>query len=136
MTDQSSPSSCPFCSRIVAGEVTAENEKAAAFPDGFPISPGHSLIVPKRHEADYFALSRDEQIAILDLTAELKARLQDSEEPTAFNIGVNAGRDAGQTIGHAHLHLIPRYPGDAEDPRGGVRWIIPNKAAYWESGTA
>lgn len=136
MINRSSSTSCPFCIRIEAGDVTAENEEAAAFPDGFPISPGHSLIVPKRHEADYFALSRSEQIAILDLTTELKTRLQDSERATAFNIGVNAGKDAGQTIDHAHLHLIPRYPGDAEDPRGGVRWIIPDKAAYWESGTA
>jgi len=117
----------------VAGEVTAENEKAAAFPDGFPISPGHSLIVPKRHEADYFALSRDEQIAILDLTAELRARIQADGEAIAFNVGVNAGSGAGQTVGHAHLHLIPRYSGDVADPRGGVRWIIPDKAAYWES---
>lgn len=133
--NRSSPISCPFCNRIEAGDVMAENQEAAAFPDAFPITQGHSLIVPKRHEADYFALSRSEQIAILDLTAELKVHLQNSEDPTAFNIGVNAGRDAGQTIGHAHLHLIPRYPGDAEDPRGGIRWIIPNKAAYWESGT-
>ena len=137
MTNPSSPDNCPFCSRIEAGEVTAENAMAAAFPDGFPISPGHLLIVPETPRSATTSLSRgSEQIAILDLTADLKNRIQSDGEATAFNIGVNAGRDAGQTIGHAHLHLIPRYPDDVGDPRGGVRWIIPDKAAYWETGTA
>ncbi len=123
---------CPFCERVDAGDVTAENALAAAFPDGFPISPGHTLIVPKQHEADFFALSIEEQEAIHALARVEKERLAGRYEPTAFNVGVNVGADAGQTVGHAHMHLIPRYTGDIEDPRGGVRWIIPDKAVYWE----
>ena len=122
---------CVFCDRIARNETEAENELAAAFPDGYPITPGHTLIVPKRHEPDYFALTTDEQTAIHDLTAVLRQRLNTDLNPSGFNIGVNVGKDAGQTIDHAHLHLIPRYTGDAEDPRGGVRWIMPGKAAYW-----
>ncbi len=123
---------CPFCTRIEAGDVTADNGLAAAFPDGFPISPGHTLIVPKRHEADFFALTVDEQEAILALTRIIKDRLDRELQPSAFNVGLNVGADAGQTVGHAHLHLIPRYAGDVVDPRGGIRWMIPDKAVYWE----
>ncbi len=123
---------CPFCARIAAGDVVAENDLAAAFPDGFPVSPGHTLIVPKRHEADFFALSVEEQEAIHVLTRIEKERLAGEYGPSAFNVGVNVGADAGQTVGHAHMHLIPRYPGDVEDPRGGIRWIIPDKAVYWQ----
>ena len=123
---------CPFCERIDSGDVTLDNDLAVAFPDGFPISPGHTLIVPKRHEADFFALSVDEQEAILALTRIMRDRLDRELHPSAFNIGVNVGADAGQTVGHVHLHLIPRFSGDVEDPRGGIRWMIPDKAIYWE----
>jgi len=123
---------CPFCARIDSGDVTLDNDLAVAFPDGFPISPGHTLIVPKRHEADFFALSVDEQEAILALTRIMRDRLDRELHPSAFNIGVNVGADAGQTVGHVHLHLIPRFSGDVEDPRGGIRWMIPDKAIYWE----
>ena len=123
---------CPFCARIAAGDVAVENELAVAFPDGFPISPGHTLVVPKRHEADFFALSVDEQEAILALTRIMRHRLEADLHPSASNIGVNVGADAGQTVGHVHLHLIPRFPGDVPDPRGGIRWMIPDKAVYWQ----
>ena len=122
---------CLFCDRIQTGALAAENELAAAFPDGFPVSPGHTLIVPKRHETDFFALTNEERDAIMTLATRQQQELAESTEATAFNIGVNAGSDAGQTIGHAHLHLIPRFSGDIEDPRGGVRWVIPHKAPYW-----
>ena len=124
---------CPYCNRLQAGEALAENDLAAALADAYPITRGHTLIVPRRHETDYFALTNDEQSALHQLVLVMRQRLTDQYQPTAFNLGMNAGTDAGQTIPHTHLHLIPRYPGDREDPRGGVRWIIPDKAPYWES---
>jgi diadenosine tetraphosphate (Ap4A) HIT family hydrolase len=125
-------SDCPYCLRIATGDgVVAENELAVALADGYPVSTGHTLVVPRRHEADYFHLSEEEQIAILRLLRQMHERLLKESQPDAFNVGVNAGSAAGQTIGHAHLHLIPRYQGDVPDPRGGVRWVIPAKARYW-----
>jgi diadenosine tetraphosphate (Ap4A) HIT family hydrolase len=127
-------STCPFCTRIQSGDIVASNDHAAAFADGFPISPGHILVVPRRHEADYFALSELEQGAIWRLVSELRAQHHSQPEAAGFNVGINVGAAAGQTVWHAHVHLIPRYAGDVEDPRGGVRWIIPSKAAYWRKG--
>ena len=123
--------SCPFCARIAAGQVEAANDLACAFFDGFPVSPGHLLVVPRRHEPDFFQLNRDEQVAVLDLLNEMRARLAESHRPDAFNLGLNSGPAAGQTVGHAHVHLIPRFHGDVQDPRGGVRWVLPAKADYW-----
>jgi diadenosine tetraphosphate (Ap4A) HIT family hydrolase len=124
---------CPFCAKISAGDVLLQNESAVAFPDGFPLTSGHSLVVPRRHEADFFALTPTEQQAMLDLTRAVQALVSARDQPDGFNIGVNVGAAAGQTVGHAHLHLIPRYKGDVPDPRGGVRWVIPAKAAYWKT---
>ena len=126
-------SECPFCTRIEDGEVLERTRLAAAFLDGFPISPGHTLVVPVRHEADFFALSDMEQAAVWVCALRARDRLRSDHAPTGFNVGINIGENAGQTVGHAHLHLIPRYSGDVEDPRGGVRWIIPDKAQYWEN---
>lgn len=123
---------CPFCTRLQGGEALVENGLAAALADAHPISPGHTLVVPLRHEADYFALTDDEQAAVHRLVRVMQQRLTDQHHPSAFNLGLNNGADAGQTIPHVHLHLIPRYPGDRPDPRGGVRWIIPEKARYWD----
>ncbi len=124
--------SCVFCARAAAGDVTASNELAVAVPDAFPLSPGHTLIVSRRHEADYFALTRDEQAALWTLVNTLRERLVRERRPDGFNVGVNVGAAGGQTIGHVHVHLIPRYAGDVEDPRGGIRWILPANAPYWE----
>jgi len=124
---------CPFCERIASGDVDSENQSAVAFPDAFPLSPGHTLITPKRHERDFFLLGQDEQRDIWELTAEMQRQLVQQHRPDGFNIGVNVGEAAGQTVAHAHLHLVPRYGGDVGDPRGGVRWIIPAKAPYWDS---
>ncbi len=131
MTNPSS-NDCPFCERIQSDNVLVQNGHAAGFPDGYPISPGHMLIVPLRHEADFFALSDKEQAAILEIVRDLQRSLARTTDATAFNLGLNSGADAGQTVGHAHLHLIPRYSGDVDDPRGGIRWIIPGKAVYWD----
>jgi diadenosine tetraphosphate (Ap4A) HIT family hydrolase len=127
----SSKNTCPFCRRIEAREIVAENDLAAALVDAFPVTPGHRLIVPRRHESDFFSLGEDEQKAMLDLVKIVKAGLELEHRPDAYNIGINAGREAGQTLFHVHLHLIPRYRGDVADPRGGIRWIFPEKARYW-----
>jgi diadenosine tetraphosphate (Ap4A) HIT family hydrolase len=107
------------------------NELACAFSDAFPVSRGHALIIPRRHESDFFRLAEAEHSAIMELVRQMKVSLQERHHPDAYNIGVNAGAAAGQTVAHAHVHLIPRYKGDAEDPRGGVRWVLPKHAAYW-----
>jgi diadenosine tetraphosphate (Ap4A) HIT family hydrolase len=99
--------------------------------DGFPISPGHTLIIPKRHIGSFFELEADEQAELLDLMRRARAAIEQEFYPQGYNIGVNDGAAAGQTIPHLHIHLIPRYQGDRPDPRGGVRWIIPEKADYW-----
>lgn len=100
--------------------------------DGFPISLGHTLIIPKRHIGSWFEISKDEQSGLMELLERAKAALQNECNPDGYNIGINDGPAAGQTVPHLHLHLIPRYKGDQKDPRGGVRWIIPEKAKYWE----
>ncbi|KPJ94599.1 MAG: HIT family hydrolase [Gemmatimonas sp. SG8_17] len=123
---------CVFCQAIARKGQFLENERAVAFPDGFPLSPGHTLIVPRRHETDFFALSRGEQAALWSLVPAVRNAIERTYNPTGYNVGVNSGTSAGQTIDHIHIHVIPRYPGDVKDPRGGVRWVIPDRAAYWE----
>jgi diadenosine tetraphosphate (Ap4A) HIT family hydrolase len=127
------PVNCPFCDRIAAGELLINRRLAVAIADAYPLTPGHSLVIPRRHEADFFALARVERAAMLDLIIELHARLKRSHGFDGVNIGLNNGAAAGQVVPHAHLHLIPRYKNDTPDPRGGVRWIFPDRAAYWSS---
>jgi diadenosine tetraphosphate (Ap4A) HIT family hydrolase len=100
--------------------------------DAYPVSPGHCLIIPKRHVGSWFNTSTTEQTSILQLLAEGKIRQDKNYHPESYNIGINDGQASGQTVPHLHVHLIPRYLGDQVDPRGGVRWIIPEKAKYWE----
>jgi diadenosine tetraphosphate (Ap4A) HIT family hydrolase len=122
---------CPFCNPDKSRLLTA-NDHAIAIYDGFPVTLGHTLIIPKRHVSSFFETSREEQAALLDLLAEMRQRLLEERNPAGFNIGNNDGTAAGQTVMHLHIHLIPRYAGDTEDPRGGVRWIMPEKAPYWK----
>lgn len=123
---------CPFCTmpseRIISGSRTA-----FVIRDGFPVSPGHTLIIPRRHVGSYFDISDAESNELTTLLRQAKAQLDTEYAPDGYNIGINDGTAAGQTIPHLHLHLIPRYSGDNEDPRGGVRWIIPEKANYWSN---
>ena len=124
---------CPFCKRLRGHElVLAGRERAVAFPDAYPVNPGHCLVIPRRHEADFFELSREEQEDIWDIVWELRELLEAEHDTSSFNVGVNAGELAGQTVPHAHVHLIPRYPRDVPDPRGGVRWVVPERARWWE----
>lgn len=122
---------CPFCN-LNNSRIIQSNTHAIAIYDGYPISPGHCLVIPKQHIASFFEATREEQTAILDLLAEIREFLKKEHNPDGFNIGINDGSAAGQTVMHLHIHLIPRYSGDMPDPRGGVRWIFPDKAAYWE----
>jgi diadenosine tetraphosphate (Ap4A) HIT family hydrolase len=124
-------SNCPFCT-LPLERIIDSNEFGVAIRDGFPVSPGHTLVIPKRHIGSWFEISNDEQRGLLDLLARAKTDLQEEFKPDGYNIGINDGPAAGQTVPHLHMHLIPRYKGDQEDPRGGVRWIIPDKAKYWE----
>jgi diadenosine tetraphosphate (Ap4A) HIT family hydrolase len=101
--------------------------------DGFPVSPGHTLIISKRHVGSLFDLSIEERIDLLALLDRAKATVEMEFGPDGYNVGINDGAAAGQTIPHLHVHLIPRYAGDQPDPRGGVRWIFPGKADYWNS---
>jgi diadenosine tetraphosphate (Ap4A) HIT family hydrolase len=115
---------CPFCS---TDDALLANTLAYARLDKFPVTPGHLLIIPVRHEPDFFATNSDELEAIWALVDEAKGLLDAKYQPEGYNLGVNVGEVAGQTIAHAHLHLIPRYRGDVENPRGGVRGVIPDK---------
>lgn len=122
---------CLFC-RIPGDQVLIEHPLAVAKRDGYPISKGHTLIIPRRHVASFFDTTEEERRAMLKLLDEVKAVLDREHKPDGYNIGMNDGVAAGQTVMHLHMHLIPRYKGDRDDPRGGVRWILPEKAAYWE----
>ena len=124
---------CPLCERARGGLVVRENASAVAFDDGYPVSRGHTLIVPRRHVADLFALSWEEQQALWALLPVVKEALDRAHRPAGYNVGVNVGQAAGQTVAHVHVHVIPRYDGDVPDPRGGVRWVIPDRADYWSA---
>jgi len=120
---------CPFCNRTEE-ETIIQNELAFARFDKYPVSPGHMLIIPWRHFDNYFDATREEKIALIDLIDEAKKILDKKFNPHGYNIGVNIGIPAGQSVMHLHLHIIPRYRGDTENPKGGVRGVIPRKMVY------
>jgi diadenosine tetraphosphate (Ap4A) HIT family hydrolase len=122
---------CPLCSAGEGRAILSVNTHAVAIWDAFPVSPGHALIVSRRHVADLFELSAEEQAALWALLPSVKAAIGARHAPAGYNVGVNVGAAAGQTVGHVHVHVIPRYEGDVRDPRGGVRWVLPERAAYW-----
>lgn len=124
-----SKTDCVFCN-ISQERVIAQNNLCFAIYDGFPVSRGHVLIIPKRHVADYFSLTEEELMEMHQMMRELKIRLDADLTPDGYNVGVNVNEAAGQTVFHVHIHLIPRYKGDVENPRGGVRGVIPNKQRY------
>ena len=121
---------CPFCA-LTEDRIVAEDSYCLTVRDGFPVSPGHTLIIPKRHISSFFETMPDERDAMFNALDKAKRNLDEEFEPAAYNIGINDGPAAGQTVGHLHVHLIPRYEGDQPDPRGGIRWVIPEKARYW-----
>ena len=121
---------CPFCSAESERELIASSSLSIAFFDGFPVSPGHAQIIPKWHISSFFDLSIEEQLDLLNLTDRVTRIVEERYNPDGYNIGINVGEAAGQSIFHVHLHLIPRYKGDVVNPRGGVRAVIPTKQNY------
>lgn len=120
---------CIFCN-LPQSEKIAESDLCFAMFDGFPVSKGHVLVIPKRHVADYFDLTDEEIMAMQHMMKEIKGRLDEEFSPDGYNVGINVNEAAGQTVFHVHMHLIPRYRGDVENPRGGVRGVIPHKQKY------
>ena len=122
---------CPFCARISEDNVLASFGSIVAIADAYPLTPGHTLLLPRRHVADFFSLSREERMELLDALSSMRDRLAAETPFDGVNIGLNNGAAAGQTVSHCHVHFIPRRSGDVPDPRGGVRWIFPDSANYW-----
>ena len=122
--------SCPFCT-LPDERIVDQNDLALVIRDGFPVSPGHTLVIPKGHVGSFFELNEEEIASMMALLKRAKSVLDVEFKPESYNIGINDGPQAGQTVPHVHMHLIPRYAGDVADPRGGVRWLIPDKADYW-----
>ena len=121
---------CPFC-HLPNDRILFENNLAIAFRDAFPVAEGHLLVIPKRHIGSWFELKSDERESCHELILNGKKAIKNDDSSVfGFNLGVNDGLSAGQTIFHAHLHLIPRRHGDVENPRGGVRHVIPGKGYY------
>ena len=122
---------CRFCPGNIKDRIVEEWNLVLAFKDRHPVSDGHLLIVPKRHAPDWFFMSEKERREADALIRALRNRLLESDKSiTGFNIGTNCGASAGQTIFHAHIHLIPRRDGDTQNPTGGVRGVIPDKMCY------
>jgi diadenosine tetraphosphate (Ap4A) HIT family hydrolase len=113
-------------------EIILHNDLAVMIRDTSPVSDGHSLIIPRRHVSSFFDASVEERIALMALLDQTKIELDREFGPDDYNIGINDGPLAGQSIPHLHIHLIPRFKGDKADPRGGVRWTLPDKARYWQ----
>lgn len=120
--------SCPFCAPP-AGDAL-RNALAYARFDANPVTPGHMLLIPYRHVSSWFETTEAERQALWHLLDQAKAELDTQHHPAGCNIGINVGQAAGQTVAHVHIHLIPRYPGDVAEPRGGVRGVIPAKQSY------
>jgi len=121
---------CPFCSPPTE-QIVLQSTEAMVLWDTHPVSPGHVLIVPRRHVASLFESTAAEREEMLRLADEAHRILVEKHAPDGFNLGINDGPAAGQSVPHLHMHMIPRYRGDVADPRGGVRWIIAERAKYW-----
>lgn len=124
-------SRCPFCNLARRVKIVCESAVCVAFFDGYPVSPGHVLIIPKRHVASYFDLTAHEREAMNIMVQYVKQKLDETYHPDGYNIGINVGKAAGQSVFHCHMHIIPRYVGDTPNPKGGVRGVIPSKQDGW-----
>ena len=122
---------CRFCN-LSSTDIVIANELAVVSRDSYPVSPGHTLVIPKRHVGSFFDTTTEERLALMELIDQAKLALDREFHPAAYNLGLNDGPAAGQSIPHVHFHLIPRYEGDRTDARGGVRWVLPEKAKYWK----
>ena len=129
MTTTDTEPPCPFCGPP-DDRIFAQNILAFALWDGYPVSAGHTLVIPRRHISSWFDATEAERVALCELIDAAKAIIDPLHSPDGYNIGINIGNAAGQTVFHLHVHLIPRFVGDIGDPRGGVRHVIPSKAIY------
>jgi len=121
---------CIFCNKNDGGVILNTRFFIARY-DEYPVSPGHIIIIPKRHVEDYFLLTRYEREELFnECILQCYQLLEAKYKPDGYNIGINCGEAAGQSIMHCHIHIIPRYKGDVENPRGGVRGVIPSKQNY------
>jgi diadenosine tetraphosphate (Ap4A) HIT family hydrolase len=122
---------CPFCS---PGDLAVEIESGVGFVvrDRYPSAPGHRLVIPRIHVGSIFDLDPETRQGLWQLVDRARDLVVAEVRPSGLNVGVNAGAAAGQTVGHAHIHVIPRHAGDVDDPRGGVRWVLPRTAKYWD----
>ena len=120
---------CAFC-RITPERIVFANELAFVERDRYPLTKGHSLVIPRRHVQSLFDTTEEERLALFELLDRSKADIDEEFGPEGYNIGINDGAPAGQTVMHLHIHVIPRYLGDTSDPRGGIRWMLPERAAY------
>jgi diadenosine tetraphosphate (Ap4A) HIT family hydrolase len=123
------PAKCPFC-KPFADDIVAKNELCYARWDRYPVSKGHLLLMPYRHTPDFFSLTPEEKHSLLDLIEVCKEVIVENFNPDGYNIGMNVGAAAGQTILHCHCHMIPRYFGDEKRPKGGIRGVVPGKRGY------
>lgn len=121
---------CVFCEQFDKNRIVYEDDTWIAVYDSYPVSKGHTLLIPKRHCETFFDLNDVETGSLVTTINIVKSVLEANFKPNGFNIGANCGKSAGQTVMHCHIHLIPRYDGDVEDPRGGVRGVIPSKQKY------
>ncbi len=122
---------CPFCPEKIHAKIIDEHGTVFAIADSYPVAKGHILVLPRRHTPDFFSMTSEEWKDAEDLLRKLRERALSSDATiTGFNVGMNCGTSAGQTILHAHIHLIPRRDGDTPHPRGGVRGVIPDKMSY------
>jgi diadenosine tetraphosphate (Ap4A) HIT family hydrolase len=128
MSDSTS-GDCPFC-HLPSERILAANAHALVVADAIPVSAGHALVIPRRHVASFFDFDLCEIQAVFELLLETRRLLDQTHHPLGYNVGVNVGIAAGQTVMHAHVHLIPRYAGDVSDPQGGVRNVIPGRGPY------
>ena len=121
---------CPFCDPS-QDRIWFDHSTGIVLWNAFPVSQGHALVVAKQHVASLYDLPMEAQTAMWQLVVDVRSRLQEEHQPDGFNIGLNDGVASGQTVMHAHIHVIPRWDNDVPDPRGGIRWVIPEKARYW-----
>ncbi len=122
---------CVFCP-TPENHIILTHPLAIVARDTYPLTRGHALVIPRRHVASFFDTTLDERAAMMELLENAKVIIDREHAPDGYNIGINNGAAAGQTVMHVHMHLIPRYLGDTSDPRGGIRWMLPDKAAYWK----
>jgi diadenosine tetraphosphate (Ap4A) HIT family hydrolase len=125
--------SCPFC-EPPRERIVAEDELSLTIRDGYPVSPGHTLVLPRRHIGSLFEATEAERRALWEALGRARAALERELRPDGYNLGINDGAAAGQTVMHLHVHLIPRYQGDSDDPRGGIRHCIPGRGYYHGGG--